>query len=387
MQIAPNYLPRYSVTAGQRSLALSLPGHTKDHIDCPVCAQCEEPFNQNLSAKMSFREAAAAFVESRRPPEELRRFSAKYVSKRTQNGERESFGRLAIFFADIPLAKIRIGHFRSYQEARLAGDGFTRSFGKERVEVSPCGPSKVNHELALLQRLLRLTGLWTLEFDRLYKPLPEPQRDIPRALTLEEQERFIHVAASNPRWSVIYWYTLVALDLMWRSDEMRMIRQGDCNLNYNVIGNNARHGRRRVHREMEICNADAVWALAQLVKRSVQLVGASPDRYVFPFRICRSVYDGTQPVSPVGLRKPFEEVRTAAGVPWFGLNGWRHTAATRMAEAGLHISIIAERMGDCSPELMAHYTHISKQAQRLAIASASKRPSRSTAALEALAGD
>lgn len=387
MQIAANYLPRYSVTAGQRSLALSLPGHTKDHVDCPVCAQCEQPFSTSLSAKMTLREAAEAYLHSIRPPEELRRFSTKYVAPRTWRSTKEHFGRLDIFFENIPLAKLRVSHFRSYQEARLMGDGFTRNFGKNRIEVSPCGPTTINHELGLLQRLLRLTGLWTIEFDRLYKPLPEPDRDIPRALTIEEQERFLDAAASNPHWSLVYWYSLVALDLMWRSDEMRNIRQGDCNLHFNVIGINSRTASRRIHREMDICNADAVWAVAQLVKRSVQLVGSSPDRYVFPFLVCRSVYDGSRPISPTGLRKSFEQVRTAANVPWFGLNGWRHTAATRMAEAGMHISVIAERMGDCSSALAAHYSHISKQAQRLAIANATKRPSRSTASLAALAGD
>jgi integrase len=36
-----------------------------------------------------------------------------------------------------------------------------------------------------------------------------------------------------------------------------------------------------------------------------------------------------------GIRKQFEAVREAAGVPCFNPNGWRHTAITRMAEADI----------------------------------------------------
>ncbi len=42
-----------------------------------------------------------------------------------------------------------------------------------------------------------------------------------------------------------------------------------------------------------------------------------------------------------------------------------------MAEAGIAIAIIMERAGHCSPKMTAHYTHISMQAQRMAMQSMS----------------
>ena len=60
-------------------------------------------------------------------------------------------------------------------------------------------------------------------------------------------------------------------------------------------------------------------------------------------------------------------VRDAAGLTWFNLNGWRHTAITRMAEAGIPIATIMARAGHCSPKMTAHYTHISMQAGPLAM--------------------
>jgi len=64
------------------------------------------------------------------------------------------------------------------------------------------------------------------------------------------------------------------------------------------------------------------------------------------------------------MRKPFEYVRELAGVPHFNLNGWRHTAITRMAEAGVPIAVIQRRAGHVSPKMTDYYTHISEQVER-----------------------
>jgi integrase len=384
MRFPPNHLPRYSVAASQPALALvSSPnaslslvedGHTKYHIDCPACAIVKDTFVTPLSADMTFRQAVEAFQTSRAAPEEAKRRSARYVSERTWRGDRDKFSRLAIFFGDIPLRQIHIGHLRSYQQARLRGDGFTRKVSKDRIVVSIACPTTINKELAHLERLLRLAGLWTPELDRFYKPFQDRERDIPKSLSFDEQERFLEIAALKPEWSVVYWYSLLALDLTWSTDEMRTIRQGECNLNYNVIGVNRDFGKNKYRRrETEICSADAVWALQQLVRRSIKLVGEGSDKFVFPIRRHKGKYDGDVPMSSTGLRKHFEEIREAAGVPWFCLNGWRHTAATRLAEAGVPIAIIMARMGHCNPAMTAHYTHISKQAERLAINGAGKQ--------------
>jgi integrase len=75
-------------------------------------------------------------------------------------------------------------------------------------------------------------------------------------------------------------------------------------------------------------------------------------------------------MSSTGLRKPFEEVREAAGLPWFRLYDWRHTAVTRLAEAGVPYAIIDERSGHHTEKMRQHYTHIGEQAHRATIASA-----------------
>jgi integrase len=105
------------------------------------------------------------------------------------------------------------------------------------------------------------------------------------------------------------------------------------------------------------------------MERSVELVGRSPEFFLFPARLVRNHFDGSRHMSETGMRKQFEAVRGAAGVPWFKFNGWRHTAITRMAEAGVPIATMMARVGHCAPKMTAHYTHISMQAERMAMAS------------------
>ena len=81
----------------------------------------------------------------------------------------------------------------------------------------------------------------------------------------------------------------------------------------------------------------------------------------------RTHYDGERPVTRWGLLKPFEDVRARAGLDWFCLNGLRHTAITRMAEAGISIGIIMSRAGHMTAKMTAHYTHVSEQAERKAM--------------------
>jgi integrase len=108
-----------------------------------------------------------------------------------------------------------------------------------------------------------------------------------------------------------------------------------------------------------------------------------PQHYLFPGRLVRNVFDPSTHMSSTGLRKPFDAVRALAGVPWFQLNGWRHTAITRMAEAAVPIAIIMERAGHVTLRMSKHYTHISQQSHRFAIRRAAEnRPAMSAQAAQ-----
>ena len=150
---------------------------------------------------------------------------------------------------------------------------------------------------------------------------------------------------------------------------MRTLRQGDINLQYQIVAVNRRAGKNKFRRrEVPLTDPGCVWALKQLLERSYRLAGKSPELYLFPARVSRGTSTELH-MGETGIRKQFEAVRDAADLTWFNWNGWRHTAITRMAEAGIPIATIMARAGHCAPKMTAHYTHISMQAERLAMQS------------------
>jgi hypothetical protein len=88
-----------------------------------------------------------------------------------------------------------------------------------------------------------------------------------------------------------------------------------------------------------------------------------PWHYVFPFHQGQT-YDPERPMTVWGLRKAWDGVRSASGIEWFEPRDLRHTAITRMAEAGVPIQVIMSFAGHISPRMQQHYTAISMQAKR-----------------------
>lgn len=266
------------------------------------------------------------------------------------------------FFGSLKLQDIHLGHIREYQKTR-----FSNGRG---LWAHPAGADKINQEMGLQLRIMKLGNAFTSDIEKYYQTLQADECEIPKALSQEEQERFLEVAGSNPDWHIVWWYSELAVHIAFSSDEIRTLRQGDINLQHQIIAVNRKHGKNKYRRrEVPLTDPRCVWALNQLLERSYRLSGRSPEMYLFPARVSRGHFDGSFHMGETGIRKQFEAVREAAGLPWFNLNGWRHTAITRMAEAGVHIATIMARAGHCSPKMTAHYTHISSQAERMAMQS------------------
>ena len=345
--------------------------HTPGHLHCQACMEALTLFASPLSASMSFSQAADCFLESRKAP--VSRGRVQYVSPRTLRDYEYHLKTLNVFFAQLPLNEIHLGHFAEYERRRAMGDGFTRVIGNrkggDRVS-SPAGANKIRKELFLVQRIMGRAGCWTTEMKENYLPLQPTDTDIPRALSPDEQDRFLAVGGTSPHWEVIWLYSMVALHLTFSSDEMRTLRIGDINLTSHIISVNRRYGKNKFRRRViPICDAGCSWALERLIARAKEFGGGQPHHFLFPFKSGRK-WDPERPMCETGLRKPFLQVRAAAGVPWFCLNGWRHTAITRLAEAGVPIAVIMQRSGHVTAKMSEHYTHISEQAHRDMISAA-----------------
>jgi integrase len=109
---------------------------------------------------------------------------------------------------------------------------------------------------------------------------------------------------------------------------------------------------------------DGLWALGELIERARSLGSCDPQHYLFPMRLRTNLWDPASPVSDWGLAKPWNEIRSAAGLPWFQMNALRHTALTRYAEAGTPVEIMQSYAGHISEKMTRHYVQISEAVKR-----------------------
>lgn len=368
--------------------------HTPDHVRCPACEAIRRAQMFPILPDMLFSLASENLIQSLTAPVPYAK--ARYRSANTLKDYVRKKKALDAFFAKHVLKEIHLGHFRQYQAERamnpetphgpirmrkgkraqgpFADEAAAEKWNKDHGGgyllsrtrwAMPAGAPKVNGELGLVERLMKLAGCWTPDLERYYERFVVDEPEIPRALSPEEQDRFLGVAGSRPEWAVVHYYAMVALHTGFSSDELRAIRQGDINLGYGILAVNRRVGKNKFRRrEVALTDPGCIWALERLMERAWELGGRGPEHYLFPSRTARNYFDGTRGMSEVGIRKQFEAVRFAAGLEWFQLNGFRHTAATRWAEAGVPQAIRTSRMGHTSAKMTAHYEHIAMSAER-----------------------
>jgi integrase len=356
--------------------------HILGHIDCPACLEVKSMLTCSISADLSFTRAAEIFMQLRSVAATPGAISARYVRKNTEKGYKRHKESLELFFVGMTLGEIRWFHMRAYQQARVAGaPPFVRyrrpQDAKPQIKrgiiiapakgKTPCPakPQQVNQELAFLKRLKLLAGCWTDEDDKYFEHLQEDESEIPRALTPDEQARWLDISRCQERWNLVHWYSILAFHTCASTNELRALRLGDINIFQRLISvpwPGAKNKYR--HRDIAIESADALWALERLIARARDLGATDPQHYLFPFRTCRGEWKPERPASGSFLKKTWEEVRAASGLTWFRPYDTRHTAATRLAEDGKPIDIILARMGHVDDRMRRHYTHISVQAQR-----------------------
>lgn len=320
--------------------------------------------DQQITPGMKFEEAGRLWIESRVLVVGGKR-ARGYIRKNTELTYRNELAGLNLFFAETRLCDIRLDHFTKYQRLRIAGaEPFIRR-RRPHEEPGPCPvkAQQVNQELGLLVRILKKARIWTDEQAHLYEPLIEEIPEIQRALRPEEQRHWLNVARSSPRWNVVHWYSILAFDTCMSTNEIRALRLCDINLQQRMITvpvEGAKNAHR--HRLIPIASEDAMWALECLMHRAQQMGSYQPQHYLFPLKMSHTVFPD-RPMTVAGLKKPWYEARQASKLTWFRQYDCRHTAITRLAEAGVPIPTIMKRAGHISPKMTDHYTHISDQTQ------------------------
>jgi len=107
-------------------------------------------------------------------------------------------------------------------------------------------------------------------------------------------------------------------------------------------------------------------AVEGLMRRAIDFGANRPEHYIFPFgaNSRRGDLDVTRPMTKHGIKHTWNEIRERSELTWLRPYDMRHSAITRMAEAGKPIAIIMAFAGHISPRMQQHYISISMQVKR-----------------------
>lgn len=352
--------------------------HTLGHIDCPVCEGSRTMLLSRISPSLPFREAAQLWLESRSAKSSIRNIRARYIRENTERSYVQYIASLTLFFEDMPMNNIHIGHIDAYKDARLAGDPpFIRKRRPNKNVVpapSPVQPKKVNQELSIFKMIMERAGCWSQEIDDNYEPFLEQESDLRRALTFDERRHWLAVAASNPRWSIINWYSVIAFETSMGTNEMRSLRIGDVNLFHQTISIPPEGGKNNARiRTVPLVTGDALWAAEKLLERAKSLGASSPLHFLFPYRRPPYPFDPTRHMTVAGIRVQWDEMRSESGLIDFTQYRTRHTALTHWAEGGMRITDMMALAGHLTPRQTLHYARISEGALRKSLEGALHR--------------
>jgi hypothetical protein len=100
--------------------------------------------------------------------------------------------------------------------------------------------------------------------------------------------------------------------------------------------------------------------LSELHQKAEALGYAQPEHFVFPWHGRNKKIDPTR--SMTSWRSAWRSLRRAAGLPGVRFHDGRHTALTRLAEAGQPDWVIQAQIGHVSPQMMKTYSHIRRTA-------------------------
>jgi len=333
--------------------------HTPGHRNCPACAWVLTVRDAPLTPQLTFAAAFELWIARRIIDHAGVWSNARYIAPRTERDLRQYARAVGRFLGDLRLEEIHAGHLREYQRARAVCDKTAGDWD------APAGANLIRKEVQMVKRVLAASGAWTTHLDEAWEPLQAVYADVPRAMGPEEQHRFLHLAASRVEWQMVYCYALVALQTTASTNELRALRIGDIFLAQGTIQIRSEGAKNRFRvRTIPLQTEDVHWALERLLDRARELGAASPHHYLFPFRLTRGQYDPLRPMTVWGLRRPWYEIRSAAGLGWLRPYDLRHTAITRMAEAGVPIQVIMSFAGHMSQRMQLHYTSISMAAKR-----------------------
>src|SRR6185312_9255534 len=207
--------------------------------------------------------------------------------------------------------------FRAYQMERQEGRGVFHD--------RPAGASAINHELNVLQQILRKAGLWEPIKD-FYSPLKEPYWKPPKTFTVREEQIIFDTAASNSDVELFEIVSKITRNTTASGCELRGLRLHHVDMSsrpprVQIPPDSVKNDMRP---RLIPLNANAEEAFRRAIDRANRLGAHRPEHYLFPFRINRKYWDPNRPASKSWLRKQTEKMRTATGIQHIRPHAFRH---------------------------------------------------------------
>jgi integrase len=271
----------------------------------------------------------------------------------------------------VAFAKGRLAHIERLLGAVLLPnltEQRIREYIRTRLSEDACGRT-INMELGELSRAMGRT--WRELWPKVRKL--EERKDVGHALSTEEEQRLLRAAREDEspnRNPMLYTFLRIALATGMRSGEIISLRWEQVDLGKRVLtvgrAKTAQGTGRQIPMNGElkdVLDSHALWFFKKFGE-------IRPEWYVFPGRVGRPQketsrpFDVNRPCSTI--KTSWNTIRKKAGIQC-RLHDLRHTAATKMAEAGVPESTMLAIMGHMSRAMLERYSHIRLEAKRQAV--------------------
>ena len=201
-------------------------------------------------------------------------------------------------------------------------------------------PKSINLEISTLRALLKHCGFWSEDLKRDYRPL-KVRSTVGMALTEEKEHDLIQACRTSGSSSLLPGL-VVALNTGMRLSEVRLLRWRQIDFlkaELTVGDSKTPHGEQRVIP----LNATVVMDLQRWATR---VPDRDDDHFVFPSeQIAHGRVYRRDPKRPIGSWKTaWATAKRKAGLS-LRFHDIRHTACTRMLEAGIPLSVVAKILG------------------------------------------
>ena len=275
----------------------------------------------------------------------------------------ESYG-LGHRAKSVLFAKGRLAHVSRLLGTKLLPDvteAAIHSYMRTRLDEGVSGRT-INMEVGELSRAIGHP--WSILWPKVRKM--EERKDVGKALSPEEERRLLDAVTnqvSHSRSQTLGTFIRVALMTGMRSGEILGLTWGQIDLDRRVITVGRAKTSSGTGRQIPM-NGDLFAVLFVHSSWALERFGAvEPGHYLFPFGK-PSPSDPTKSMTDV--TGAWDALRERAGVGC-RLHDLRHTAATKMAEAGVPEGTMLALMGHMSRAMLERYSHIRMAAKREAV--------------------